>query len=267
MDSKKYKALIVDFDNTLVDATFKLSPKLKNEIEELIKKGFVFSIATGRPYPGIVKTICQDLKLKSPQIVSGGSEIVDPVMDKVIWTEYFPKESAKNLINYFLSKDFDFSAESEGCVFTKNGKDRSDVYGPNTLFKDVEKIDYQNISKMILFHVSPMGNPKEIEDDLNQKFPDIHFIRSGRGGTVVLDITSKKANKHLAVLQLSKILNLDPSLIIGVGDGYNDYPLFEICGFRVAMENAPEGLKEKANLIVPDITNDGLSVLINKLLN
>ena len=68
-------------------------------------------------------------------------------------------------------------------------------------------------------------------------------------------------------LIVSKILNIDPSLMVGVGDGYNDYPLLSVCGFKVAMENAPKELKEIADLIVPDVEHDGLVTLIDSLYN
>ena len=54
--------------------------------------------------------------------------------------------------------------------------------------------------------------------------------------------------------------------MIGLGDGYNDIPLLSVCGFKVAMENAPEELKEIADVIVPIVEQDGFLTLTNLLL-
>ncbi len=68
-------------------------------------------------------------------------------------------------------------------------------------------------------------------------------------------------------MQLSKILNVSQSKIVGVGDGYNDYPLLIACGYKIAMDNAPNHLKKIADLIVPTVTGDGLVTALNKTIN
>ncbi len=262
----KYKALIVDFDGTLVDENFYLSPKVKNTVINLEKKGIIFSIATGRPYQGIVKEICESMDFSSPQIVNGGAQIIDPKTNKPIWSEFFPKDSASKLIKYFFDKGYDFGVEGKDFIFRT--KKKITAYGLNIDFVDIKKIDYSKVLKMVLFDVASIDDSGIVEEQLNSLCKDLHFIRSGKQGSLlVLDITSQKATKHLAVLELSKILNINTSLMIGVGDGYNDYPLLSACGYKVAMENAPKELKEIANLVVPDVKHDGLVTLINNLYN
>lgn len=266
MDNLKrgFKAWVVDFDGTLVDSTFSLSKKVKSAILKIIDEGFVFCIASGRPYQGVVKKVCKDLSLTSPQIVSGGAEIVDPTTEERLWAEYFPKETADKLIRYFIKNSYDFSVESNGFVFTPSGVNKEREYGPGSIFKAVKYLDYSRVSKMVLMDASLMDNPEAMQEILESQYPDLHFIRSGVK-RIVLDITSAKATKHLAVLELSKILDIDPAFIIGAGDGYNDYPLLSVCGYKVAMENAPNELKEIADLVVPDVANDGLAVAISKI--
>lgn len=261
----KYKILVVDFDGTLVGKDFSLSLRLKDAVEKLVNQGFFFSIATGRPYWGIVKKICKELNLLSPQITSGGAEITDPKTGKILWKEYFLKEEAESLIKFFLENNYDFGIESEGFVcISKNVAETR--YGPDVPKKKIEDLNYEKVAKIVLFDVAEIGDPKRIEENLGDKYKDLHFIRAGKEGTpLVLDITSAKATKHLAILELSKILNIDTELMIGVGDGYNDYPLLSVCGYKVAMENAPMELKEIADLIVPSVANDGLVTLVDKL--
>lgn len=264
---KRFKAWVVDFDGTLVDANFNLSSKVKDTIRDLLNEGYIFSIATGRPYQGIVKRICKDLGLTAPLIVSGGSEIIDPKIEQVLWAEYFPKAQAENLIKYFLQENFDFGVESEGYAVTPKNIERME-YGPDMVYKKFEDLNYEKVSKMVLFHVSSIGDPKEIEEMFGDRYKYLHFVISGKEGLpLVLGITSEKATKHMAVLELSKILNIDPKFMVGIGDGYNDYPLLSACGFKVAMDNAPQQLKDIADLIVPDVANNGLLVAINKLAN
>lgn len=251
---KVYRALVVDFDGTLVDTSFNISPPVRNAIIKLIGQGYAFTIATGRPYQGIVKNICQSLNLTTPQIVSGGAEIVDPTTDGLFWHEYIPMESARKITRYFLDNNLQFTIESQGVV-----------YGPDAAFKDLRQLNYYAISKIDLDEIN-IKNLKDEEEKLTTWYPDLHIIRAGIEGLPVLDITSAKANKHLAVLELSKILKINPKIMVGVGNGYNDYPLLSVCGLKVAMADAPKELKEIADLIVPDVYHDGLAILIDKFL-
>ncbi len=264
---KKFKALILDFDGTLVDANFYITPEVKDAVSNLEKKGIIISLATGRPFKGIVKKICKDLNLLSPQIVSGGAEIIDPQFEKVLWYEHFPAGTAKKIINYFLEKIYDFSVESEGAVYIKNAGHKALGYGPGINFKDLKELNYHKVAKLVLSEITKIDAPKILEKRLTKLYKDLHFIRSGIGTATVLDITSQKATKHLAVLELSKILKIHPENMIGVGDGYNDYPLLSVCGYKVAMENAPKELKKIADLVIPDVSNNGLVTLVESIYN
>lgn len=254
----KYKALIVDFDGTLVGLDFKPSTKVIKAVTELIDRNFIVSIATGRTYQGMVKVVCEKLHLQAPQIVKGGAEIIDPKLDKILWVEYLPLEEAESIIKFLLLHNYHFSVESGEYVFTLNGEEIKG-YGPGVIFKDIKQLDYKEVSKMKVQDISLL-------QVLKNKYPNLNIIVGGLQVKQVLDITSKKATKHLAILELSKILNINPKEMIGVGDGYNDYPLLSACGLKVAMENAPVELKEIADLIVPSVEQDGLALVIDQIL-
>lgn len=264
IDYKRFKVLISDFDGTLVDSSLIPSKEVQQAITKLIEKGYFFSIATGRLYPGVVKNVCSSLNLTSPQIVSGGSVIIDPKTEKLLWYEYISPDSAKKIVEEFLNHNFDFAVECQSkYLFTPQGLTIA-AYGPGVIFKKITELDYNYVSKITL-EGSSIPNLAEIADKLSKRFPVLHIIRSGMKGSPVLDITSIKATKYLAVLELAKILQIDPKLMIGIGDGYNDYPLLSACGLKVAMGSAPKELKEIADMIVPDVFQNGLAKLINKL--
>lgn len=264
-DFKKFKALVSDFDGTLADTSLIPSKEVKEAIIKLVNKGYIFSIATGRIYPGAMKSVCESLNLTSPQIISGGSVIIDPKTLNLFWFEYIPVDTAKKIVNDFLNNNFEFAVDSQGkYIFTPNGL-AVKVYGLGVAFKKIAELDFRAVSKITL-EGSCILNLQEKADELSNKFSDLYIVRSGMKGLPVLDITSIKATKFLAVLELSKILKIDPKLMIGVGDGYNDYPLLSACGLKATMGSAPTELKEIADIILPDVSKNGLVTLINNLI-
>lgn len=254
----KYKALITDFDGTLVGLGFTPSPQVKEAVRRLLESDIKVCIATGRTYHGIIESVCQQLNLTDLQIASAGAQIIDPKTNKIIWEEYLPEKEARSIVEFLINDSHPFALEIEEYVFTDD-EDIKIRYGAGILFKEIKKADLSKVSKVFVPDIS-------LEHSLRELFPNLNVIVAGLRIRHALDITSKKASKELAVLELAKILNIDPEEMIGLGDGYNDIPLLSVCGFKVAMENAPEELKEIADVIVPIVEQDGFLTLTNLLL-
>lgn len=259
-----YKAWVSDFDGTIANPDLVYSDRVKQAIFSLTDRGFYFSIASGRPFYGTIKQACEDMKLTSPQIVSGGSAIVDPKTGEYIWKQPIEQKTSEAIVRFFSEKGYKFGLENESFVFTP-GAMVVTGYGPNIQFRDIKSFDFKTTLKMVLFDVNG-EDLSEVGVELANSYPDLHLVRSGvRVESSVFDITSTRGIKHLAVLELSKILQIEREKIIGIGDGYNDYPLLTACGFKIAMNNAPEELKEIADLVVSSVGDDGFVEAVNKL--
>ncbi len=93
---------------------------------------------------------------------------------------------------------------------------------------------------------------------------DAHAMASWEKGKLDVHITHKDATKRNAMKELLRMLDVKKEQVMVVGDGGNDLPLFEESGFRVAMGNAGEALKSKADHITDNVENDGLAMALEK---
>lgn len=57
------------------------------------------------------------------------------------------------------------------------------------------------------------------------------------------------------------------SLNIVMGDGANDMSMFEMSGYKVAMENGNEELKKKADYITANNNQDGVARALEEIFN
>jgi hydroxymethylpyrimidine pyrophosphatase-like HAD family hydrolase len=108
-------------------------------------------------------------------------------------------------------------------------------------------------------------------DDLAKKLESIsgiavHKIPAWEKGFVCVEATHPQSSKLHGIVTISKILNVDTHEIIGVGDGYNDFPLLMACGLKIAMGNAVPELKAIADFIAPTVEEEGVAVVIVKFL-
>ena len=69
---------------------------------------------------------------------------------------------------------------------------------------------------------------------------------------------SKEHTKASGIDIVQKELQLNPADFISIGDGDNDYAMFEKCAYNIAMENGTPGIKEKADYITTDLESDGI---------
>lgn len=262
----KFKALVVDFDGTLVDSSLKISPIVEDSIKNLIARGFLFSTATARPFQGIIEKVCNQLSLNNPVIVRVGAEIFNPETKLLIWSKYIQESELKKLIKYCLENNQDLSVESGNEIFVY-GLLPSTAYTSGMKIKDIkEASDLSHVSKVILRNIEEEKLPK-IKQTINDEFKELNveISLSPQRKSAVLDITSKETNKKIALYKFAELTGIKSEQIVGIGDGYNDQQLLSACGYKVAMQNAPKELKKMANIIVGPAEENGIVEAIERI--
>ncbi|GIK84321.1 MAG: hydrolase [Patescibacteria group bacterium] len=254
---QKYKAIVSDFDGTLVDHSQQMTQAAKDAIREFVKNGGVFSIATGRGYPGILEKTCKELGLKHPVIVRGGSEIISTETDEILWAKHINPDTLARLIEHLSELDFFFAAERGQYVYSIDGKVDAE-FGAGADFLDIKDMPLDGVPKAVIPPLYPLELVEPVLEKIINLFPDLHVVKTSSKKGVGIDINEGGAGKHMALLAYAKIMDFDPQEIIGVGDSYNDYPLLSACGLKISMANAPTELKEIADFVVANQENDGI---------
>lgn len=246
----KYKALIFDLDGTAIETRREALPSDKLvEIVKLAQKKAHLSAATGRPWPN-AKRIIKRFNLKSPCIISAGTQIIDPRTEKILWQQSLTKKQVEEVIKILSSYPYQvyFSNEHQAREGIPAAKKK--VAGPESV-------------------VYVLGVPKKEAEMLNNKVGKVKNIKSHLAGSWTknawdLHITHKNATKKQALEKLIQLLKVRKEDVVVVGDTGNDMPLFESAGFKVAMGNATDELKKAADYIAPSISQDGVVDVVNR---
>jgi len=245
----KYEALIFDIDGAAI--LTRLDARPSNGVIDAVKKAqriVKVSAATGRSMPH-VRRILSDLALTDPCIVSGGTQIIDPTTEETLWEKRLTQEQVQNVVDIFTNYPYGigFSDEVKGTP----AKDKK-VTGS-------ERIIYVWALKR--------GAAEDFQRKLNQiGGVAAHMAGSWTKGRVDIHVTNAFATKKNAIEKLIEILGIEKENIIGVGDSDNDLPLFESVGYKVAMGNATDRLKNAADYIAPSVDEDGLVDVIDRFI-
>jgi len=246
----KYKAIIFDLDGTVVPSRPEGMPS--EEVIESVHKlqgKIKLSFATGRSI-----YTCRDIEkvlgLTDPCVINGGSQIVNPKTEEVLWEQDLPDNVIEQLIN--ISSEFSEKLIINGIIFESKA----------------HISEFPKIANILC----ALGVRKDNTDFLVEKLtkiPDlaVHILPSWiEGDYWDIHITHKLATKKYAIEKLIEILGVKKEEVIGIGDGNNDMPLFESVGYKVAMGNAVDVLKNAADYITDTLENNGFVKFIEEKL-
>lgn len=260
----KYKAIVSDFDGTLVGKNQDIPQPVVQAIKRFTNKGNIFSIATGRMYAGRIESQVRNLGLNSLQITRGGSEILDisgkDISGKVVVGIYIKNDEAKKIISYLQKKNQRLYIDKDVSIYTD--ENISKEYGRQV--KPLSSLEYSKIPKIGVLAGITKLEAEDLATDMSDKFHYINVFVAHNPKGWGLDITATGATKQIALLEWAKLNNLKQEEIVGVGDSYNDYPLLTAAGVGVAMGNAVPELKEIADFIAPAQEENGILEVINK---
>ena len=245
----KYKALFLDLDGTTVVHGVDNLPSVRvTNAVRLARNKIHVCLATGRPLY-VAQSILGHLNLSGPCVLSGGTQIYDPVK-KVMIMEFALKKRAMNSIYAYCRKN-----KIDVNIF--DGQADIPFHGE---FK----------KKKILSFYIPKINPQIVDDTIRdlQQIPDVNIFKipSWTPGLMSIDIIAADASKLHGIVEVAKLLGIQTHEMIGVGDGYNDFPLLMACGLKVAMGNAVPELKAIADFIAPSVDEDGVATVIEKFI-
>ena len=242
----KYRALVFDLDGTAIPNQLDGMPSEK-VVKSVVAAREVakVSIATGRPF-SMCSQIVKALKIVSLCVVSGGTQIVDPISGKPVWEQFLTIDQSTKLIEiarkYKLKACFDGASEKE----------------------PLSTIQITGEEKIFAIFATQLDDVAKIEKALLEikgiAFASVVSWESG----VDIHVTHQFGTKKHALEKLLEIEKIDRSTLMVVGDGNNDLPLFANAGFKVAMGNAGEQLKAAADVVAPSVNDDGLAWAIEK---
>jgi Cof subfamily protein (haloacid dehalogenase superfamily) len=247
----QYKALIFDLDGTAIETKSDALPTQRTiEAVKIAEKLIYVSVATARQLYNS-KNIIDKLGIVNPCIFAGGAQIKNPLTNEIIWHKQMSVQQVERIL--FLCKKLPYKTIFSEDKKWYTPKDRgARVAQPEEIIylQETEKEKTANIIKEL------------------EKIPDlaVHPTGSWKKGCWDVHITHKEASKKHALLHLLEYFHVKKEEVMVVGDTGNDMPLFESGGFKVAMGNATEELKQKADFITKSVQEDGLAFAIEKFI-
>ena len=253
-----------DLDFTLLRSDTTVSDFTK-EIWNTTAKKAKLSVATARSYTGVAELL-KGLDLKEPLILLDGAVIAKP-NGEIIHMASISKELGDEIID-ISKKELDI----EPLIVAQDGA-LEHFYYPKKLNIHQEKIVKTMEMRRRIFSEGELRakehnlklvyqagkeESEALEQVLKEQFSDAIEIKRSDDpyfDCYFITVLNPLGDKAHALKKLEEIENISVNNTTVFGDSHNDIGLFNSAGTKIAVANAIDELKAKADIVLPH-TND-----------
>lgn len=283
------KFIASDMDGTLLNKDQKVSKENKEAIERAQKEGVEVIIATGRSYQE-ARFALDEAEIKCPIICVNGA-VVYTKEGTIAASNLLDKDTVKRVVDYLekigiyfeiytnhgtYTKDYENSIATivdilltanpdlDPLKVTEQAKQRMEVSNIQSVgtFDELFQKDGMECYKFLIFSID-FEKLGEIASFLKEN-TTLAVSSSGREN---LEVTSKDAQKGIALEKYVKQRGGSMTEAMAIGDNFNDVSMFERVGRSVAMGNAPAEIKAICDFTTDTNDENGVANAINKALN
>jgi Cof subfamily protein (haloacid dehalogenase superfamily) len=260
-----FDLIAIDCDGTLLDSKGSLSTGAPEAILKAQKLGIKIALITGRSQSTLA-FVLKNLNLIGPFIGSGGAYIGDLSTGEIIQQRTLPRTEVETLIR--LCREFDlilFLDHSSFMICEKeneNIKQQKKEHGYSwkivpDLLQELTELPEKGLV---------IGEPQNLTELFNYYKNNDLEVSFTFSSPTSMDILPKGVSKGNALKKLAEHLQIKPKRIAVIGDYMNDLEMFKVAGTSVAMGNAPQEVKQAADMIAPSNDKSGVAWALNQLL-
>ena len=238
------RLMVSDLDGTLLNEKGIVSKETAHAVKQVVKKGNIFAIATGRIYSQ-TEHVRDALGDEILCICSNGAVVYEN--GNIISKHPLSKDSVEKLLNIDLSK-YSSNIALNGFTIdewiTTTFDEFMDELGKRTgtpcrvcSFEEFKGHECLKVFFSSLDHECLV----ELEKDLKEQFPHLEIVFSHPS---CLEVNEKGISKFRALENYCKRTDIDVSDVIAFGDAFNDYEMLKNVGHPCLMGNCLPKLKE-----------------------
>lgn len=261
-----YELIVFDLDDTLLNKDHQLTNKTIKNIKKLKKMGKKVTIATGRMFVSALP-YAKELDIDLPLISYNGAYVCDPISHKVIYHKTINEDIVQDIImesennelhlNLYYGDDFYIEERNEGVeIYEKIAGIKGNAIGRLSS-------NYQGEATKLLIIEPEEEKKKYFLNYFKENYGDRLEITESK--EYFIEMMAKNVSKKQALEKLAKSLNILQKNVVAVGNGFNDLEMIEWASLGIAVDNAPQLVKDKADLIAGHHDSEGVADILEEI--
>lgn len=250
-----WRLLLFDLDGTLLRSDKTISPRTMTALKRCREKGMLIGVATSRSEQNSLVYL---EKLKPEILIASGGALVK-CAGQYVERAAFSKEETNAMIaeaRAVCGKDCQITvdtAEANYWNYRIDPRERDKGWG-ESIYTDFA--DFQECAIKMCVEIFDKCQAEKLSHRLAEcdcaRFSDGHWYK----------FTKRNVTKESAIKKAAKAGGFGTEAIIAFGDDYADMGMLKLCGLGVAMGNAIDRVKQKANVVIGTNDEDGIAEFI-----
>ncbi len=251
----------LDVDGTLVDHDGDMTDAMREALRRAADEHEVV-ISTGRSVGATVPIVKAAGVQHGFAVCSNGAVTlgIENGEHRVIATRSFQPGQALATLREVAPKAH-YAVEMADGTFHATPGFQDASFGVRAIENDIEEL-MQLEAVRVVVHV-PDLSPQEFSRVVAES--GVQGVEYAIGWTAWLDMAAPGISKASALEEIRAELGIDRARTVTVGDGFNDTEMLQWAGVGVAMGQAPQGVKDSADVVTASVYDDGTVMVLDAL--
>ena len=258
------RLIALDLDGTLLGPNSQLGEADQAAVAAARDRGVQIALNTARWY-GLAQRTARRLELETPLICHNGAHIREPNGDAELLHLQIATELAREIAALCDEQGFETFCTVDGVTYMRTPRD----IDPKRLPSDMRLAEThaQHITApatgILVFGEAAIS---AIVEAFGERYASELAMPIGESEGVqpYVSITAAGADKGRALRLLCEHIGVPPEETLAIGDAAPDVPMFELAATGVAMGNAPDTVKAKADAVAPSNAENGVAWAIQR---
>ena len=246
------KLLLFDLDGTLLGSDKTISQRTLSALQKCRQKGILIGVSTSRGEQNALSFIKE---LQPDVLIASGGALVK-YRGEYIYKAAFSAEETRQMIasaRNVCGADCEITIDTIDAHYWNYRIDpkKQDQSWGDSIYTDFQ--DFGESCLKMCVEIFDDAQAKELRELLKEcdciRFSDGYWYK----------FTRKAVTKEHAIMETCAISGIEPAEIAAFGDDYADIGMLELCGKGIAMGNAIDAVKEKADLVIGSNDEDGIA--------
>jgi len=256
-----------DLDRTLIGEDGLLPPRSLAAIAAVRASGIPFLIVTGRMFRSVLP-YAREAGLEEPVVCYQGGAVVEPRTGTFLLHEPIPLELAREAIAAVEAEGFRLNCYVDDELYVAEITEHARAYA------DFQHIPITPVGPLLDWLEAPPT--KLVAVDAPEALDRLKPLLEARFGPRLfiakslpyfLELASPQVSKGSGLAFVAEHLGFDLTGTVAFGDGENDLELLEAAGYAIAVANADEELKRRADWVCPGVAEEGVAQVLEAYLD
>ena len=278
--SVRIQLLALDVDGTLFNEEGKITPASIAAIKKAQQAGITVVIASGRDYETIPWDQLEGIEIPYA-ITLNGSSMFRTSDEECLYEEFIPTEQALAIVTHLLPQKMYMEAFIDGKSYApaelaayvheltlpKHIIDM--IVGKQLVMKDMPERIRQGakVQKGTLNFIELSDGTFLHREETRRFLKSMGCLSIVNGGYHNLEFTRAGVDKSVGLHKVAELLDIPMEAVAAIGDSDNDIRMLEDAGLGIAMGNALDRVKCKADAVTLSNEEDGVAFAIEKILS